>query len=342
MIRVVVADDSPLVRGLVRQLLETDPGIRVVGEAVNGAEAVAMARRLRPDVLLMDVRMPVMDGIEATAAIMAERGVPILVLSASVLEDTSVAFRAVQAGAIDVVAKPEGVAHAQGGYAELDLVRRVKLVASVPAIRRGRRLAAPADETPRTARRDLVALGASTGGPPALAMVLGSFGPDLPVPLVAVQHIAPGFLEGFVEWLDSVVPLDVRVAEPGTLAEPGAVYFAPEGHHLRVGASGTLRVQEGPAVDGHLPSVTALFESVAESFGPRAVGVLLTGMGRDGASGLLKLRAAGARTICQDEATCVVFGMPAVAIELGAADRVVPIEGVAAEVARALEEGVAV
>jgi two-component system chemotaxis response regulator CheB len=335
MIRVVLADDSAVVRDIVRAILESDPEIEVAGTARNGREAVELAKTLRPDVLLMDVRMPIMDGIEATSAIMAEAAVPILVLSAGVLEDTNVAFRAVQAGAIDVVQKPRGTLSGDYRTLEADLVRRVKLVARVPPIRRGRRRPVPADPAAVAADR-LVVLGASTGGPPALASVLGAFSADFPAPLLAVQHISPGFLAGFVEWLDSVVPPRVVVAEHGVAPRSGTVHFAPEEHHLELAADGRLVLTRSEPRDGHRPSATVLFESAARVLGRRAVGVLLTGMGRDGAEGLRVLREAGARTICQDEATSVVFGMPAAAIELGAAEIVAPVERIGHEIARAL------
>ena len=335
MIRVLLVDDSAVVRSILKEVLETDAEIRVVGEARNGAQAVELTESLRPDILLMDLRMPVMDGIEATGEIMARAPVPILVLSAGVHEDTNVAFRAVQAGAIDVVQKPMGTLAEDYRNESLDLIRRVKLVARVPPIRRARRKPQPIEAMPPAAGR-LVVLGASTGGPPALATILGAFPADFPAPVLAVQHITPGFLEGFVEWLDSVVPPKVVVAQRDSVPQPGVVHFAPEGRHLELGADGRLVLTKDPPRDGHRPSVTVLFESAAKTLGARAVGVLLTGMGRDGAEGLRALREAGARTICQDEETSVVFGMPAVAIELGAAEVVAPVERIAEEIRRGL------
>jgi two-component system chemotaxis response regulator CheB len=334
-IRVLLADDSSVVRDILRNVLETDPELRIVGEAKNGREAVEMALGLKPDIMLMDVRMPVMDGIEATSEIMSRVPVPILVVSAGVLEDTNTAFRAIQAGAIDVVQKPVGtLAHDYRGEG-LDLIRRVKLVARVPPIRRGRR-AAPVIEPVRPAAGRLVLIGASTGGPPALATILGVFPKDFPAPILAVQHISKGFLQGFVDWLDSAVPPKIVIAERGSVPQPGTVHFAPEDKHLEIGADGRLVLTSDAPRDGHRPSATTLFESAAQVLGPRAVGVLLTGMGRDGATGLKAMRDAGAVTICQDEESCVVFGMPAVAIELGAASVVVPVEQVGAEISRSL------
>jgi two-component system chemotaxis response regulator CheB len=348
-IRVVVADDSAVVAEVLRAVLESDPDLRVVGHARNGAEAVELARRLRPDVLLMDVRMPVMDGIAATTAIMAEAPVPILVVAASVHEDTSVAFRAIQAGAVDVVEKPTGTLSSD--YARLDLIRHVKLVARVPPIRRGRLPAvdrqgeqgeqgvsgAPwALRAPGASPGGVVALGASTGGPPALAAILSAFPPSLPSPVLAVQHISPGFLPGFVEWLGSVVPLPVRVAVLGEILESGVVYFPPEDRHLGLTPDGRALTSDDPPEGGHRPSVSWLFRSVARARGARAVGVLLTGMGSDGASGLRELRHAGGHAICQDEGTSVVWGMPQQAVLMGAADAVLPLTDIAAAILTAL------
>ncbi len=335
MIRVLLADDSSVVREILRSVLESDPEIQVIGEARNGREAVDMAVDLKPDILLMDVAMPVMDGIAATSEIMARAAVSILVVSAGVHEDTNTAFRAIQAGAIDVVQKPVGtLSHDYRGEG-LDLIRRVKLVARVPPIRRGRRSSEVIEPTPRAVGR-LVVLGASTGGPPALATILGAFPEDFPAPILAVQHISKGFLGGFVEWLDSAVPPKIVIAERGEVPRPGTVHFAPEDRHLEIGRDGRLVLTSDPPRDGHRPSATTLFESAAKVLGSRCVGVLLTGMGRDGATGLKAMRDAGATTICQDEESCVVFGMPAVAIGLGAASVVTPVEQVAAEIARSL------
>lgn len=338
MIRVIVADDSAVVADILTAVLEQDPEIRVVGRAKNGAEAVDLVKALRPDLLLLDVCMPVMDGIQATAAIMAACPVPILVVAASVNESTNVAFKAIQAGAVDVVEKPALTLTAD--YARLDLIRHVKLVSRVTPVRRGRAgLPLRCTPPPESADR-VVAIAASTGGPPALAHVLGALGGGFPSPILVVQHISPGFLEGFVEWLGSVVPMPVCIAERGEEPEPGRVHLAPEGCHLGLDVRGRLVISRDPPRDGHRPSGTVLFESVAEACGPYGVGVLLTGMGRDGADGLKALRDAGGRTICQDEATSVIWGMPKAGVEVGAAERVLPLEAIPAGILAALESPV--
>ena len=336
MIRAVIADDSEIVTEILRMRLGRDPDIRVVGCARDGAGAVDLVRRLRPDILLMDVRMPGMDGIEATQAIMAECAVPILIISGGVVEDSGLAFRAIQAGAIDVVAKPSG--SLVDDYARLDLVRHVKLVSRVLPIRRGKPRSVETGHRRAFAPGHVVVVGASTGGPPALASLLGGLPADVP-PVLAVQHIARGFLEGFTTWLASTTRLKVCVAEAGIRAEAGTVYFAPEDRHLGLSRDGRLILSDEPPHDGHRPSVTRLFESAAAAAGPRAVGVLLTGMGRDGAQGLRSLRDAGGRTFCQDESTCVIYGMPRAAVELAAAELVLPIDELAEAIVHALSPG---
>ncbi len=322
MIRVLVVDDSPLVVEIVRAVLEQDPGLRVVAVASNGAESVSLARTLKPDIITMDIRMPVMDGIAATQAIMEDAPIPILILAAAVSEETSLAFRAIQAGAVDVVEKP--AAPLADAYAALQLVQRVRMVASVPLIRRRRRR--PVPEAEGTRARGVLAIGASTGGPPALATFLGALPADLGCPVLVVQHIARGFVQGLVEWLGSQTPLPVRIAERGETARAGVVYFAPEDAHLEVGPGLELKLHKDPPVDGHRPSATVLFASLSRECPATSVGVLLTGMGRDGAAGLLELRRRGGRTLCQDEASSLIWGMPRAAVEIGAAERTLPLD----------------
>ncbi len=329
MIRIVVIDDSPLTVEMLRGLFDAEPDMCVVGAAAHGAAGLALARSLRPDLVTMDIRMPVMDGIAATCAIMEEAPCPVLVVADAVKEDTGLAFRAIQAGAIDAVDKP--ILGPAGETSRRELVRHARLVASVPPLRRARRPVAAATSLAAEAR--VIAIAASTGGPPALAHVLGAFARETPLVFVVVQHIAPGFLSGFVDWLSGEIRLDVRVARQGDELRAGTAWFAPEGHHVLVGPDRRLALSTEPPRDGHRPSATTLFESVARACGSAATGVLLTGVGRDGAQGLAALRAAGARTICQDAATSVVHGMPQAAIELGAAEKVLPLEAIAAEIA---------
>jgi len=323
-VQVLVADDSPLFREMLVGVIGAEPGYRVVGVAGNGDEAARLAQALRPDVVTMDLQMPDADGFSGIARIMAETPTPILVLTS--VPAQAVTFRALSLGALDILEKPDPSADL-GEYGHL-LRSRLRLLAGVKVIRhpRGLRRAAPAEAGPGV-RSDLVAVGASLGGPRALSALLRALPAGFPAPVVVVQHIADGFTEGLASWLDQESELSVRVARDGEHLEPGAVLLAPTGRHMLVGR-GRVRLSDEPPVGGFRPSVTPLFRSAAEAFGPRACGVLLTGMGRDGADGLQTLRHAGGHAIVQDEATSAVFGMPRAAIEVGAVDRVLPLDDI--------------
>jgi two-component system chemotaxis response regulator CheB len=335
MIRVLVVDDSPTLRQLIRSILESDPELQVVGQACNGEEAIALCHRLEPDIITTDICMPKMDGFEATRHIMAESPRPIVVLTSTKSDiELGISSKALEAGALMVVGKPHGL---PGEDPRADqLIAQVKTMARVKVVTRRWRLEkkTPAPRRSEPALRPppgpvrLIAIGASTGGPPALQAVLGKLPAGLPV--VVVQHISPGFVQGLARWLNETTPLRVKVAESGEALQPGTVYLAPDGRHLLVTAGGHAWLKVSSPVGGHRPSATVLFQSVAQSYGPAAVGVLLTGMGKDGAQGFKALHDAGAHTIAQDEATCVVFGMPKQAIALGAVKEVLPLEQIGA------------
>lgn len=330
-LRVVVADDSALVREVVGRLLDGGHGFEVVAEAGDGAAAAAAVRALRPDAVTMDLAMPGTDGYGGIARIMAEAPTPILVLTGR--PDEASGFRALSLGALDLLEKPaaDGDLDAYGER----LRSRLRLIAGVRVIRhpRGLRGARPVLPPPPAARCELVAIGASLGGPRALAALLTALPPAFALPVAIVQHVADGFAEGLAAWLAQESGRAVRVAEDGAPLAEGAVLLAPSGHHLEV-ERGRARLSDAPPVDTFRPSVAPLFASAAAAYGRSACGVLLTGMGRDGAEALGRIRAAGGVTLAQDEATCAVFGMPRAALELGAVDRVLPLEAIA----RALEE----
>lgn len=333
-IRVVIADDSLVSREMLAQILTSDSDIEVIGLAKDGQEAVEMVERLRPDLVTMDVHMPRMDGLKATEQIMAFTPTPILVVSSSVYgQGMGRAFDALNLGALEVMKKPEARDWAELDRIGREIIRRVKVLANVRVIThiRGRRtigggVVTHADTQPN--QRTLIAIGSSTGGPSALLDVLGRLPADLPVPIVIAQHIADGFIPGLVSWLDAGCEIGVRAAEDGEVPEPGKAYFAPTGSNLVMDGK-TMRFQAPGHGQLYIPSADTLFESVSRSHGKRAVGVILTGMGADGANGLKLMRNAGARTIAQDEATCTVFGMPKAAIDIGAAESVLPVQGIA-------------
>lgn len=336
-IRVLIVDDSVVAREMLTQILGSDERIEVVGQAVNGAEAVEMVARLRPDLVTMDIHMPVMDGLGATEKIMAYTPTPILVVSSSVHgEGVGKAFDALSLGALDVIKKPEPRDWADLERIARDVIRKVRILSNVAVIThiRGKERTAPSvleSVHVKDGKRSIVAVGASTGGPTALLTVLAALPEDFPVPIVVAQHIAEGFVDGLVRWLDSSCRLRVVTAIDGVRMEPGAAYFAPTGSNAVVDGACVRLVPVG-SNQFYTPNVDVLFDSVARAHGAGAVGVLLTGMGADGAEGLRKMRAAGAATIAQDEGSCTVFGMPKAAIALDAAEHVVELGSVAEKI----------
>ena len=328
-VRVLVADDSELFRELLSRVIADEPGFEVLAVAADGDQAAHLARALKPDVITMDLEMPDADGFSGIARIMAETPTPILVLTASPTE--AAGFKALSLGALDILEKPRG--DDLRDYGAL-LCSRLRLLAGVKVIRHLRGLRERKAPRPTVAARpELVVIGASLGGPRALATLLRGLPRDFALPIAVVQHIADGFTEGLAGWLAQESHLDVREARDREALAPGRVLLAPTGRHLLV-AAGVARLSDAPPVDTFRPSVTPLFLSAAEHYAARACGVILTGMGRDGADGMRALKDAGAVTLAQDEATSAVFGMPRAAIELGAVDRVLPIE----DISRALLE----
>lgn len=340
-IRVLVVDDSLTVRKHLVETLGADPEIEVVGEAADGKAGIELCEKLRPDVVTLDMMMPVMTGLTATEYIMAYVPTPILIISASTNRgEVFRTYDALSAGAVDALDKPD--ADAMTDRWEREMIARVKLVAKIKVITHPRaRLggertraagASVAEAMAKPAQEiDCVAIGASTGGPGAVLEILRSLPADFPAPILLVIHIGKPFGLAMAEWLDGLSPLRVKVAADGEplpgYGQPGVI-MAPHEQHLTIDR-GRLRLDSGPERHCCRPSVDVLFESVAREIGPGAVGCLLTGMGRDGAQGLLAMRRQGAITIAQDETTSVIFGMPGEAVRLGAARHVLPIQEVA-------------
>lgn len=333
-IRVLLVDDSAVVLASLERLLADTPEIQVVGKARNGQEALDLIPRVKPDVVCTDLHMPVMDGFTLTQQVMSLHPLPILVVSASVQqgEDADNIFRVIEAGAVDVFAKPLGADDRR--QLRQALIAKIRVLAGVKVIRRHTRQApantqaAPLPRGTSTKTR-LVAIGSSTGGPQALHTILSSLPASFAAPILCVQHISAGFADGMVDWLGNHCGLHVQTARHGETPRPGTVYFPREGTHLEIDCNGALASSLGPSLDGHRPSITVTFTSVAEYFRRGATGVLLTGMGRDGADGMKAIADAGGVTIAQDEESSVVFGMPAEAIKLGAAKYVLPLEEIA-------------
>jgi two-component system chemotaxis response regulator CheB len=336
-IRVLVVDDSPTSRLLLVEILRADDRIEVVGQAADGVEAVEMVKRLRPDIVTMDVQMPRLDGFGATKRIMVEAPTPILITTSVDPRALSVSLEAIRMGALAVQAKP-GDPRAPGFDEEArELVRQVKAMSRVKVVRHfePEPARAPVGTTSSVAAlhdapAEVVAIAASTGGPAAIHRILTTLPADFPLPILVVQHISRGFAPGFASWLDKASPLVVKLAEDGEPLRPGTVYVGVDDYHLCVSPSRRIRLSPAPAVGGFRPAGTVLFESVATAFGRCAVAVILTGMGRDGVDGLRAIRRGGGRTIAESEATAVIYGMPGAAVQAGLADFILPLDEVCA------------
>jgi two-component system, chemotaxis family, protein-glutamate methylesterase/glutaminase len=341
-IRVLIVEDSPVVRMLLQHILASDPRLEVAAAVESGEEALRVLHRVAPDVISMDIRLPGINGFEATQRIMAERPTPIVVVSASVeAEDLKITMNALRAGALAVVEKPVGTSHAEYEAMAGRLRTQLAIMSEVRVVRQRlhRKLDFPGSmlsAAPRPPRRAtagsggyrILGIAASTGGPNALAQLLTGLGPEFPLPVLLVQHITASFLEGFVSWLDSVSPFQAVIAREGEVPVRGKVYLAPAGSHLRL-TGACLTSDRGEPVSSQRPSGTVLLESIARSAGASGIGVVLTGMGDDGARGLLALREAGGHTLVEDQSTAVVYGMPAAAANVGAACEILPLPEIA-------------
>lgn len=340
-IRLLIVEDSPVALAILQRIFREASDIEVVGVARNGQEALAMFPMVNPTMICTDLHMPKMNGLELTQEVMARHPCPILVVSASVQEeDTQNVFRILEAGALDIFPKPRTGLASEYEKSKNELLAKIRVLSGVSVFTQRRQGAPPVRQpliqrpsvasTPRDIRAPRVlAIGASTGGPQALLAIFQQLPKTFPVPILCVQHISEGFLQGLIDWLNSSCSLQVKIASPGENPQPGIVYFPPERHHLEISPRGQLALHQGAPVAGHCPSVTVMFKSVASYYRRSAVGVLLTGMGRDGSDGLQAMAQAGSLTIAQDEASCVVFGMPKEAIALGAAQQVLPLQAIA-------------
>ncbi len=344
-IRVLIVEDSAVVRELLRHVISSDNRLEVAEAVSTAEEALRILPRVAPDVVSLDIRLPGMDGLQATRQIMAEHPVPIVVVAASVQsEDLNIAMNALRSGALAVVEKPVGVTAADYERVARHLCTQLRIMSEVHVVRQRSPRAEPLPVTGRALRAALpfvpapgrggfgiVGLVASTGGPSALMQVLNGLGADFHLPVVLVQHITPSFHTGFVEWLNGVSPLPVSDARDGDTPQRGRVYVAPAERHLHLEGS-FFRLEDAPPLRLQRPSGTLLFRSLARSYGSRCVAALLTGMGDDGADGLLDIRKAGGYTLAEDASTAVVYGMPAAAVELGAACKSVPLGEVASTI----------
>ncbi len=349
-IRVMIVEDSLVVRQLLAHIVARDPRLVVAAAVASAEEALQEIGRVQPDVISMDIRLPGMDGLEATRRIMAEHPTPIVVIADSVEDSLRISMNALRAGALTVVEKPIGVSsHGYAGIADT-ICTQLYIMSQVPVVRRRSFAWQPQATAPKrefetgqtalgVAAPSIMGIAASTGGPPALAKILGALPADFPLPILLVQHMGAPFMEGFASWLNGLMPLEVRLAQDQEIPVAGKVYVAPGDRHLLLSPAGTLRVSAEPPLANQRPSATLLFESMARTAGPRGLGVLLTGMGEDGAQGLVEMRRAGAFTVAEDESTAVVYGMPAAAVRLGGVSVSLPLDLIAARLLRLAQGG---
>jgi two-component system chemotaxis response regulator CheB len=331
-VRTLIVDDSPTVRAVIRRMIEVDPGIEVVGESGDGKDALQRCAALEPDVVLLDLDLPILGGIDVARSVTRKRKVSFVVVSAKLRGHRIVeAFRSTDCGVVAVFEKPEtpDAWKGLGDHLRTTIRQLGKRYARASSARSARQT--------RPAGLRWVAIGGSTGGPAALRQLLGGLDETTPLGIAVVQHISPGFEAGMAEWLSSELDRDIRVAVDGEPLEPGIVRVAPHGSHLRLSSDGRLCLDQsmGP-LNGHRPSVDCLFLSLADHPAPSTAAVLLSGMGSDGAEGMRVLAEAGVLTIVQDQSSCPVFGMPAAALERGGGDLILPPQ----EIARALMDAV--
>jgi two-component system, chemotaxis family, protein-glutamate methylesterase/glutaminase len=339
MIKVLIVEDSQVVRDFLTFILSSDPAIQVIGTACNGEEAVQAVRDRKPDVVTMDVLMPVMDGFEATRIIMETTPTPIVIVSASWdPQEVEKTFQAMEAGALAAIPKPVGVAHQNYKRHAKELIQTVKLMSEVKVVRRRPRIQSRTDSSvvfpvgqidPVILELKAVAIGASTGGPQAIEAILSGLPKDFSAPLLIVQHIAAGFIQGFADWLAHSSGFPVKIAAHGEQLLPGRVYIAPDDLQMGVENRGRIILSSSEPENGLRPSVSWMFRSVNEVFGKNAIGVLLTGMGKDGAHELKRMKERGAVTIAQDKESSIVYGMPGEAATIHAATYVLSPAGIA-------------
>lgn len=340
-IRTLVVEDSTTVRRLLIDILNSDPAIEVIGEAANGVEAIKKALELSPDLITMDVTMPLVDGIDATKAIMRQKPTPILIVTAAAGSgNVELSLNAMNAGALMVVDKPVNPLNERFAQQSEQLLAMARAMAGVKVIRRwdDARDTTKSRRAGERKRIRIVVIGASAGGPAAVRTILSSIPREFPVPIVIVQHIARGFIDGLARWLGLNCILPVRVAKEGGELLPGHVYLAPDNFHLGFAASGHAQLSDEPPITGFRPSVDYLFKSASIVYGPEALGVILTGMGSDGKDGLVAMHATGSRILAQDKDTSIVYGMAQEAVRAGVVNDILALDDIAPRIVQLVND----
>lgn len=345
MIKVLIVDDSAFMRKVLSDMFAAEQDFTVIDTARNGKDAADKVKWLKPDVITMDVEMPIMDGITALEFIMRDTPTPVVMVSSLTRAGADATIRALELGAVDFVAKTAGPISSITGI-KTDILAKCRAAAKVNVVRltktQDKKITKALPQLTLTANEDkIIAIGTSTGGPRALQEIITKLPGNLPCGIVIVQHMPPGFTKSLSDRLNSLSSLTVKEAEPNDVIRPGLVLVAPGDYHMTVDREGNkrfVRLNQNPPVGGHRPAVDPLFESVAKCYGKRALGVILTGMGHDGAKGIEAIKRQQGSTIAEDQSTAVVFGMPKSAIELGVVDKVVPLPSVAAEIVRVINQ----
>jgi len=350
-IKVLIVEDSAVAQRLLKTLVESDERFELVAVAVNGKQACEFVVKFRPDVVSMDILMPVMDGVEATRRIMQETPVPIVIVSSYYQSsELEMAMRVLKAGAVSIITRPNGPGHSKYEQSSRQYLNTLKLMSEISVVKRGKEKTAPLPvspvQLPASSKINIpepggfraLAIGASAGGPEGLSTILSGLPAGFPVPVFVVQHIDSHFAEGFATWLNSFSELPVSIAVNGEKAMPGRVYLAPGNHHLSLSPGGTLCTHKEMPVNSSRPSVDVLFNSLAQVYGKNTLAVLLSGMGKDGAEGLKKLYDAGAFTLAQEESSCLVYGMPGEAVKLGAVCKVLTPDNILLEINRLINK----
>ena len=336
MIRVLLVDDSAIALHILQRLLRHTNDIDIVGTASDGQEALNKISTLNPDVICTDLHMPVMNGLELTRAVMETQPRPILVVSMSVEPGSLNVFQLLEAGALDVYPKPCAILEENQEKWARELASKIRILAGVHVFKQKKKTTeslrpapSPARSSATTTEAKIVVIGASTGGPQALRAILSALPASFPLPIVCIQHIGANFLDELLHWLAIACPLSICIPTDGEIPKRGIVYFAPGDMHLEFDSSGRFALSDAAPYEGHRPSINVTMKSTAHYFGAHTVGILLTGMGRDGADGLAEIAALGGCTVAQDEASSIVYGMPKAAVALGVVQQVLPLERIA-------------